>query len=328
MEIKEVFKKKEWNDFFKETAGLSGEFLHSWEWGDFQLSLGRSVRRFSIIENKKIVSRFLIIKNPLPLKKNYLYCPRGPVFFKQEEFQKEKVLKLLKTFFKNLSLEEKAIFLKWDPPINLFIENKTGKRVKDFQPKQTVILKLNDEDDKIFFKMRSKTRYNIRLAKKRGVEVFQSSGKEDFKYFFNLLVQTGQREKFKIYPKEYYRKLISQSPNFVKVFFARYQGKILAAHLLVFFNQTATYLHGGSSREEKQVMAPYLLHWEALKEAKKRGCQFYDFWGIDHKRWPGLTMFKNSFGGEIISYPGSFDFVVSSKWYFLYQLGKLIKKFK
>ena len=75
-------------------------------------------------------------------------------------------------------------------------------------------------------------------------------------------------------------------------------------------------------------MAPYLLHWEALKEAKKRGCQFYDFWGIDHKRWPGLTRFKNSFGGEIISYPGSFDFVISSKWYFLYQLGKLIKKFK
>ncbi len=328
MEIKEIFEKREWNEFFKETAGLTGEFLHSWEWGDFQLSLGRKIRRFSIIENKKVISRFLVIKNSLPLKKNYLYCPRGPIFLKGTEFQKGKILKLLKIFFRNLSIEEKAVFFKWDPLFDFFIENQMGKKIKDFQPRQTVILNINDEEDKVFFKMHPKTRYNIRLAKKRGVEVFQNSGKDDFEHFFNLLVQTSQREKFKIYPKEYYRKLMSLSSNFVKVFFARYQGKILAAHLMIFYNKTATYLHGGSSREERQVMAPYLLHWEALKEAQKKGCQFYDFWGIDYKKWPGLTRFKNSFSGEKISYPGSFDFIISSKWYFLYRLGKLIKKFK
>jgi len=109
-----------------------------------------------------------------------------------------------------------------------------------------------------------------------------------------------------------------------EIFLAKYKNKIIAANLLVFFGKRATYLHGGADYKYRKVMAPHLLQWTQIQEAKKRGYDEYDFWGIDEKNWPGLTRFKKSFQGEEFEYPQGKDFLLRDFWYKLY---RLIKKF-
>src|SRR3989338_5647077 len=112
-----------------------------------------------------------------------------------------------------------------------------------------------------------------------------------------------------------------------EIFFAKYQNKIIAVVLVNFYkpSQTATYLHGASSSEHREVMAPHLLYWRAIQEAKVRGFKSYDFWGIDEARWPGLTRFKLGFGGEQVEYPASVDIIYRPVLYGLYYLARLFR---
>ncbi len=196
------------------------------------------------------------------------------------------------------------------------------RKTKDVQPSKTLILTLAGPEEEILARMHSKTRYNIRLAQKHGVKVSTSN---DIEIFLFLLHQTTKRDKFKAHADEYYRHLLSLGPSFVKLYFAEYKNKILAANMMVFFGKTVTYLHGASSNQHRPVMAPHFLHWSIISQVKKDGYAYYDFWGISQKKWPSLTCFKKSFGGRVVDYPGTYDLVLDKKWYFLYKIGKFIK---
>jgi len=308
MEFVNIKDKKEWQ--------YNNQFLQSWLWGNFQQKLGRKIWRLAIRENGKIIVQALIIKNQLPLGFSYLYCPRGPLF--QDNYNKEG-LELLINKIKYIAIKEKAFFFRIEPleKIDFIFLN---RKIPSIQPNQTTIMDLSLPEDEIFKKMHSKTRYNIHLAKRKGVTIHES---DDIECFWDLLKRTTKRENFKSYSFVYYKKLLDCT--FTKLYIAKYKNKILAAHLIIFFNQTAFYVHGGSSREFRQVMAPHLLHWHIIKEAKNMGCNFYDFWGVDEKKWPGFTKFKMSFGGEKVVYPGTFDLPFSSFWYTLYKVGKSIR---
>ena len=123
--------------------------------------------------------------------------------------------------------------------------------------------------------MHPKTRYNIRLAERHGVSVEKVDlSEENFEMFLKLLIKTSKRDKFSTHPKKYYKKMIetlggSENDAHIALFVAKYKNKPLAAELVMFFGETATYLHGASSEEERGVMAPYAIHWEIIKEVKK-----------------------------------------------------------
>ncbi len=110
----------------------------------------------------------------------------------------------------------------------------------------------------------------------------------------------------------------------VELFLADFKNKIIAANIVVFWEKTAIYLHGASDYEQRNLMAPHLLQWEQIKEAKKRGCIEYDFWGIDEKKWPGVTRFKKGFGGREVEYPGAFDLIFQPVWYKIYKIGRTL----
>ena len=350
----------EWNKFIIENKG---SFLQSWEWGEFQESLGRKVWRLGDCENWAA----LVVRHDLPFGKNYLYCPGGPViklskpiippssnaaegrFFSErvegegggvdiknqhptapqyaghlpssegrwifEDFLEE---------IKNIAKQKNPIFLKIEPFIDIgneilkqvqddiegskFVKSDGGQNIL-----QTLVLDLNKTEEELLAEMKQKTRYNIKLAEKHGVKIRISDNSEnDFKDFWNLAQETSKRDGFKIHPKEHYKKLLSichpeprhggakdlvneneisvEIPRFtrndklcVKLFLTEYQSRVIAANIAVFFGKRATYLHGASSNEYRNLMAPYLLQWEQIKEAKKRGCEIYDFWGIDEE---------------------------------------------
>lgn len=290
-------------------------FFQSPEWEEFQKSVGRKTWR---------ICNVLVIRHDLPAGFNYLYCPRPD----PEIMNNESGIEFLEKI-KIIVRGEKSIFFKIDLlhksqiPANYEYINSSS-----IQPRKTTVIDLHQSEDKLLARMHDKTRYNIRLAERKGVEVVSDKvSTQNFQKFWDLLQETSRRDKFHTHPRIYFEKLIAvRSNNFSnELFFAQYQGTILAAAIVNFYRgptSIATYLHGASSNVHREVMAPHLLHWRIIQEARKRGFRYYDLWGIDEVRWPGLTRFKLGFSGEIVEYPPSMDIVYRQVWYSIYKLAK------
>ncbi len=421
----------QWNKFVTKYGPASGAFLQSWEWGEFQEKVNRQIIRFVLInkdwrqvqpddqesgiKNQEFGGVMQIIKMSLSLGKSYLYIPRGPIFANQEsriKNQEKEFLNLLSRFAK----QEKAIFVK----IELSVEQKLFDELNlqpttynlqptSIQPQTTLILNLEKSEEDLLAAMHEKTRYNIRLAEKKGVRVRWSeainsdastlgglrqsssqgtgaeyntsankkinsdaapfvsadrqsssrgTGAQDLESFWKLAQKTAKRDRFNYHPKEYYRQMLffgsqntvevrppssatlastSRSDLNVKLIIAEKYGETLAANIVNFFGDTVTYLHGASNYARRELMAPHLLQWRAIQEAKRLGFKYYDFWGIapisnfgfrisdlKHK-WAGITRFKIGFGGEQINHAPALDLIVNNFWYKLYRLAKKLR---
>lgn len=281
--------------------------LQSAHWQEFQKALGFQVWR---------LNQILVIKRNLPLGKNYLYSPRPSIV--KSDFLEE---------VRKIAKKEGSIFFKVEPQNNFQFSPSVGGfnfqiSPKQIQPQKTLILDIDKPEEDLLAQMHSKTRYNIRLAEKKGVIIRQDN--EQVNSFIELLEQTAQRDKFHLHPREYYRQMIKilGSMGIVKLFLAEYQNKVIAANLISFFGRTAAYLHGASDYNSRSLMAPYLIQWRAILEAKKNGCGYYDFWGIDQQKYPGVTRFKKGFNGQEINYSGSFDLIFQPIWYKIYQIAR------
>jgi len=281
-------------------------FLQSTNWLEFQKSLGREVWQIDSI---------LVIKHNLPFRKSYFYSPRCESKFLSESFLNK---------IKEIAKQENTIFFKAEsfdlargkPDLEKF----GFKKSTNIQPKKTLILDTSKSEQELLNQMHYKTRYNIKLADKKGISVKKDKSK--FEDFWQLIQETSKRDSFRPHPKEYYRKML-EIPG-IELFVAEFKGKIIAANVVVFYDKQAIYLHGASDYEYRNLMAPYLLQWEQIKEAKKRGCLEYDFWGIDERKWPGVTRFKKGFGGREVEYPGAFDLVFQPIWYKIYKIARKI----
>jgi len=284
---------------------MEKSFLQSNQWLDFQKSLGRKVWQ---------VEEIGIIRYNLPFGKSYLYSPRCEGKFFSDLFL-EKI--------KEIAKQENAIFFKAEPRDNINLKQFGFVKAHDIQPKKTLILDITKSEQELLDKMHYKTRYNIQLAQRHGVKIRNPKPEtRNFDAFWRLMEQTTKRDGFRPHPKEYYKKLL-EIPN-VELFTAEFENKIIAANIVVFYNKQAIYLHGASNYEQRNLMAAPLLQWEQIKEAKKRGCAKYDFWGIDEEKWPGVTRFKKSFNGKEIEYPGAFDLVFQPFWYKIYKIAREI----
>lgn len=258
-----------------------------------------------------------LVQHDLPGGFNYLYCPRPKLVTNNWLLNAKETAK-----------KENSIFLKIDSetPVNTSeLKNSRFEIGDSLQPRKTIILDLKNPEDGLMGAMHEKTRYNIRLAKRSGVFVSQEG---DFEDFWKMLSETAMRDGFNLHPKEHYRKLLSaKTVDFSnELFFARFKDKIAAAALINFYvpSGIATYLHGASGREHRGAMAPHLLHWEIIQEAKRRGFWGYDLGGIDEIKWPGVTRFKKGFGGSAFEYPPSVDIIYRPMYYGIYQIARRI----
>jgi lipid II:glycine glycyltransferase (peptidoglycan interpeptide bridge formation enzyme) len=170
--------------------------------------------------------------------------------------------------------------------------------------------------------MKSKTRYNIKVAQKNGITI--DRGEKYFKDFWNLTEKTSQRQEIISHDKNYYKKLLQvlSELGIAELVVAKYKGEVIAANLMISANKWCIYLYGASDYEHRNKMAPHLLQWESIKYAKESGCKYYDFWGVDDDKWPGITRFKKGFAQnkEFTNYIGSWDEVYSGIWYNMYKL--------
>jgi peptidoglycan pentaglycine glycine transferase (the first glycine) len=214
------------------------------------------------------------------------------------------------------------------------------------QPRQSTIVDLTQDEAALLAGMHQKHRYNIRLAEKKGVEITIHSKDlgSVFPKFWELLSNTAARQEFRTHSKDYYEQLIThlEPEKMVHLGFAHYQGKLVTTLMLITYQGTATYLHGGSSSDHKEVMAPYLLQWQAMRYAQHLGCTSYDFWGVHALRatteepWKpedghpssGVTRLKLGFGGEVVEYPGTFDVIIDPFWYSAYKTLRALRSRK
>jgi len=335
------------------SAQKCSQFLQSYEWSVFQESVGQKIFRFGVEADGEIVAVISFIKKNIGAGKSYFYCPRGPLFKSATVSYAARVgvfpdgemrLKLLKFIFseiKKIASKENSLFLRFDPVDSLQIGMAAAGKIRktiDVQPSKTLILDLSKSEDDLLKEMHQKTRYNIRLAEKKGVTI-REAGADEFDKFWALMNETVERDGFRLHDKEYYRKMlqnskleidskfkIQNSKLIIRLYFAEYEGRVIAANIINFFGDMVTYVHGSSSDQDRNVMAPYLLQWEIIKQAKLLGYKHYDFYGIDETKWPGVTRFKKGFGGQEKTYPGTFDVIFNNFSYRIYQTLRWLRR--
>lgn len=299
----------QWNQLVIENGG---EFLQSFEWGEFQKALGKRVERIA-------TPYFLaqIIFQPLPFGLNYGYIPRGPVIvrdtIREENFWDAfGKIRDTRTVFLEFDLSSEVPFLKPAQAITR-------------QPQQTLLVDLTQNPNQLFGSFHKRHQVNIRRAEKNNLVAERENGWEPF---YKLMSKTARRQGFRIWPRQYFAQLWETlAPAGMLEIWSAYQGsKLLAANLYILFAGRAAYLYGASSYENRSLMAPHLLHWRVIQEFQKRGFTRYDFWGLDERRFPGVTAFKKKFGGSVQTYPGSYVMVLRPNWYKLYRLVRQWKR--
>ena len=202
------------------------------------------------------------------------------------------------------------------------------------QPPDTVIIDLNASCEELLAGMKSKWRYNISLAAKKGVTV-KICGVQEIETFYSLLKETAVRDGLAIHNINYYKTLFEicgeREKEDIRLYIASHEGDTLAAITVLFRGNYATYLYGASSNTKRNLMASYALQWKAMQDAKEAGCRFYDLFGIPPSNDPnhpmeGLYRFKTGFGGSIIHRPGSWDYPYKKLVYNLFNIAEKLRK--
>ncbi len=342
--------KKEPLDFIQ-TNSPDGGFLQSEYWQRFQESVGRKTHNISEAnEDGKLVAYANVIEHTLPIAGKYFYIPRGPIIENSKSNLNDKIYEFLNDLLCIVKNND-AGWIRIEPnsgkELKLIKNNlprgiKIEKSAVDIQPREILILDITKNEKEILAGMKQKTRYNIRLAEKREVKVFSieynsSSSAKYFDEFIRLVKITSERDKIKSHPENYYRKMFEViPPEILKLYVAEYEGIIIAANLVLFFGKTATYMHGASDNEFRNVMAPYLLQWRQIQDARKLGCKRYDFGGVksysreqthNKNNWSGITKFKTGFALETkaVEFPGCYDIILNPAKYKLYRIFQKVK---
>ncbi len=313
--IEDTFSKDEWND-------AATHPMQSWEWGIAREKLGINILRIGEFKKEKLTNVFQITLHTIPfLGRKIGYIPRSNLPSKE-------VLDFLYEYGKKNNI----IYFKFEPyspviPAKAGIHSRSRIGVRDDNrlvkskyslfPNWTQIIDLTQSEEVLLQKMKSKTRYNIRVAQKHNVKVKEETTDEGFNTFINLYFETTKRQNYHGHNQIYHRTLFEElKSSIAHIFIAYYNDKPLAAYTLFQFKDTLYYPYGGSSNENKNVMAPNLIMWESIMFGKKRGCKGFDMWGSlppdysENTIWAGFTRFKEGYGGSFVEFVGSYDLVI------------------
>lgn len=295
--------------------------LQSWEWGEFRKSTGVKISRFLEINNKKVVNSFQITWHKIPLFNKYIgYCPKSVV-------PNNEVV----TFIKKEAAKKNAILVKLEPNESNFLKNSIFK-TKDFNSgkplftKYSFVLNIEKSEEELLKNLHQKTRYNLRLAEKRGVEIVEDNSEEAFEEYWKITEETTKRQGFYSHTKSYHQKMFRQmtASGIGHMFLAKFNGRVLSAWMVFVLNKVGYYPYGASSSENRELMANNLMMWKVILFAKSLGCTSFDMWGSmgpnpDTKDpWYGFHKFKEGYGGVLTEFLGTYDLIINYFWYKAY----------
>jgi len=338
MQMREIENKGIWESFLSECEEKS--FLSSWNWGEFNRVMGNKIWRLGIYENGELSSVALVAKMAAK-RGTFLLVPHGPVAKLKTKNEKLKILEILLGELKKIAKDEKAIFIRVSPIWERNEENneifkKLGFKLAPIHvhPEASWKLDLRISEGELFMGLRKTTRYLIRQAQKdKDIEIFQSPKIEDTEIFNNLYQEVVKSQHFVPFSYEYLKNefLAFQPDNQISIFFGKYKGEIVASAFVLFWSNIGFYHHAALLPKYHKIPIAYSLLWEAIREAKRRGCILYDFWGYVNPKenpehpWAGPTLFKMGFGGKPYEYVKNQDLPLSWKYWLTYLFEKLRK---
>ncbi len=307
--------------------------LQSWEWGEAKKDIGNLVIRFMEMSSKK-KKGYQATLHPFPL-----------FGYKIGYFARSFIpsLDLIK-FLRGYGRKKKIIFFKFEPNerwsenSESFL-NSLGLQLSSTPlfPDWTQVLDLSPSLEKLLAKMKSKTRYNIRLAERKGVKVVEDNSQRGFQIFTELFFETCRRQNFRGHSSFYHERVWKRMKKYSHILIAYYHNEPISAYHLFKFRDVLYYPYGGSSRKYKNVMGNNLIMWESIKLGKRLGAKRFDLWGslppnYDRgERWAGFTRFKEGFGTEFVRLVGSWDLVINRGLYLFYKnmfsLRKILLRF-
>ena len=306
MNISEIQDRNLWESFIAKND--TDSFLHSWNWGEFNRNTEEKIWRLGIFDSDKLVAAALVLKVSAK-RGTFLFIPHGPVM--EKDRSKQEALAELKKFLITLGKEEKAIFIRISPIFAKNEENLEAFRNLGFRdapvhmmhPETTWILDVRKEEDALLKEMKKNHRNLIRRAEKEGVEIVRGDSEDFLKEFYDIHMETVKRHHFVPFSYDYIKAELEtfRKDGQIAIFNAKYEEKIISSAIIVFYGREAFYHHGASSSQYAKIPSSYLALWEAIKEAKKRGAEKFNFYGIvdDNPKhpWYGLSKFKKGFGG-------------------------------
>ena len=337
MIIKEIQEEKQWESFLGECHPKT--FLQSWNWGKFSSLMGQKIWRLGVFENDNLICSALIVKVKAK-RGSFLMIEHGPNF-KNQIFQnprskssfldKSDILEFLIENLKKLGKEEKVSFIRICPILENSQENQNIFKKLGFMcapihvhPEIEWILDINQSEESIFSQMRKTTRYLVRKAiDNPEITITKSADIKDLKLFFEIYKKTALRHTFTPFSFNYLKNELEyfNGPEGIMIFLGKHNERIVSGAMIVYWQNIGFY-HQGASFPSK-IPVNYLLQWEAIREAKKRGCSGYSFWGIapdgrPNHPWAGLTLFKKGFGGRREEYLKTQDIVLNNKYWINY----------
>lgn len=331
--IKSIDDKKEWEGFLDQHK--EANFLQSWHWGEFHKRLGKEIDRSGFYKDKKLVGVMLsVVENAK--RGRYLTVPGGPIIDWEDKEVVEEAFAQMKQVAKNNS----CVFVRIRPQLisspeaeKLFRKYGCKDSPMHLHAELSNILDITKSEDILLAQMRKTTRYEIKKAEKLGIRIETSRDENLIRPFYEHQMETARRHKFVPFSYNFFREQF-------KVFFdehkaylytAKFEQQILAQAFIIFYGKEAVYHYGASTEAGRKYPGAYLLQWEAIKEAKRRGLTRYNFWGVapeeskDH-RFYGVSVFKRGFGGEDVEYLHAQDLVINKLRYSFNYFIEIVRK--
>lgn len=313
--------------------------LQSWQWGEFRKKTGVKVERIGFFDQGKLQKAFQTTFHPLPLiGKTAGYVPKASV-------PDEDQLAALK----QLGAQNQALFIKLEPNVSKvaeipnpveptktsdfdtlanFLETHDCTPGKPLFTQYTFDLDLSPSEETLFANLSSKTRYNINLAQKKGVQIYENTSLEGMEQYLEILAETTQRQGFYAHSPAYFRQMWESlgQTGMLHIFHAVYNETIIVSWIMFVFNGVMYYPYGASRSVHRDVMASNLMMWEMIKWGKSQNCSHFDMWGAlgpnpDEKSpWFGFHRFKKGYGGVLREFLGTYDLVLDFPMYKLFRL--------
>src|SRR3989344_7401269 len=281
MDTKIIDKKSEWESFIAKHP--EANFLHSWYWGEFQEFIGRKIIRTGFFSNNKPAGVMLSIVEPAKRAK-YLIVPGGPIL----DWNNKGLVNAFGNELRRIGKEYASVFARVRPQLEDNELSQSTFRMLGFSrapmylhAELTSQLDIRKSEEELLRNMRKATRYEIKQALTLGIKIEQN-GDRNIKDFYKLQLETSRRQKFVPFAKDF---LEAQFHTFIKndkaiLYTAKYKNKKLAQAFIIFYGQEAVYHYGASTDEGRKYPGAYLIQWEAIREAQKRGMIRYNLWGV------------------------------------------------
>ncbi len=321
-------------DRFLETHPESN-FLQSWQWGQFHERLNHPIIRQGFYDGDQLVGIMLAVVEPAR-RARYLTVPCGPII----DWKNEELVQAFVTAVRRIALDQNCVFVRVRPQLisdqfsrELFKKLGFRSAPMHLHAELTHMLDVTQTDEQLMSGMRKGTKYEVKKSRNIGIKVTSSENSTGIQQFYDLQLGTARRQNFVPFSYKFFNEqfqVFTASGNAL-LYKAEFEGKLLAQAFVIFYGQEAVYHYGVSTPDGRKYPGAYAILWEAIHEARRRGMQRFNFWGVapadqPNHRFTGVSVFKRGFGGEDVEYLHAQDLVINRPRYLVNQAIESLRK--